>query len=63
MRRYTLAEALHLQGLPPDFLAESPFTVEGKMRVVANGVPLPMGRAIATAILAAQPPGLLPPRP
>jgi DNA (cytosine-5)-methyltransferase 1 len=41
-----------LQGLPPDFLSESPLTVSGKRQAVGNGVPLPMGRAIARAILA-----------
>jgi DNA (cytosine-5)-methyltransferase 1 len=50
MQRYRLPEAIRLQGLPEDFLADAPFTVEGKMRVVANGVPLPLGRAIARAV-------------
>lgn len=39
-----------LQGLPADFLSESPFTVEGKYRLLGNGVPIPMGRALARAI-------------
>jgi len=39
-----------LQGLPSDFLAESPFTVSGKRQAVGNGVPLPLGRAIARAV-------------
>ncbi len=38
------------QGLPADFLADAPFTVEGKVHVVGNGVPLPMGKAIARAV-------------
>jgi DNA (cytosine-5)-methyltransferase 1 len=38
------------QGLPADFLAGAPFTVEGKYRVVGNGVSLPMGRAVAKAV-------------
>jgi DNA (cytosine-5)-methyltransferase 1 len=42
-----------LQGLPPDYLADAPLTNEGKYRVVGNGVPLPMGRAIARAVKAA----------
>jgi len=42
-----------LQGLPADFLSESPFTVSGKRQAVGNGVPLPMGRAIAKAVWAA----------
>jgi DNA (cytosine-5)-methyltransferase 1 len=45
-----LARYKRLQGLPPDFLDHAPFTVEGKVRVVGNGVPLAMGRAIARAV-------------
>ncbi len=45
-----LAESIRLQGLPPDFLDDAPFTVKEKVRVVGNGVPLPMGRAIARAV-------------
>ena len=48
--RYRLANAIHLQGLPEGFLDDAPFTAKGKLRAVANGVPLPMGRAIAKAI-------------
>lgn len=50
MTRYKLADALRLQGLPEDFLSDAPFTAEGKLKAVANGVPLPLGRAIAKAI-------------
>lgn len=50
MRRYRLADACRLQGLPEDFLADAPFTAEGKLKAVANGVPIPMGRAIARAV-------------
>lgn len=39
-----------LQGLPADFLADAPFTVRGKLEAIGNGVPLPMGRAIARAV-------------
>lgn len=39
-----------LQGLPAGFLSESPFTVSGKRQAVGNGVPLPLGRAIARAV-------------
>lgn len=42
-----------LQGLPGDFLADAPLTNEGKYRVVGNGVPLFMGRAIAAAVIEA----------
>jgi DNA (cytosine-5)-methyltransferase 1 len=46
------AFAAHLrkQGLPSDFLDASPFTVAGKIKVVGNGVPLPMGKAVANAV-------------
>lgn len=39
-----------LQGLPRDFLQESPFTVKGKIQAIGNGVPLPMGIIIFRAI-------------
>jgi DNA (cytosine-5)-methyltransferase 1 len=42
--------AIRDQGLPDDFLARSPFTVSGKLKAVGNGVPLPMGRAVAKAV-------------
>lgn len=42
---------LRQQGLPDDFLSEAPFTAAGKARAVGNGVPLPMGRAVARAVL------------
>lgn len=49
-RRYKLADALRLQGLPENHLDDCPFTAEGKLKAVANGVPVMMGRAIARAI-------------
>jgi hypothetical protein len=48
--RYTLAEMLELQGLPPDFLDHCPMTVQGKRKAIGNGVAVPTGRAIARAI-------------
>lgn len=51
--RRSLADSLRLQGLPGDFLEGAPFTAAGKQRVIGNGVPLPMGRAIARAVLRA----------
>ncbi len=45
--------ALSRQGLPPDFLDDAPFTKSGKFRVVGNGVPLPMARAVAEAVVKA----------
>jgi DNA (cytosine-5)-methyltransferase 1 len=47
---YTLAESLRLQGCPDDFLAASPFRQRAAQRMVAQGVPLPMGRAVARAV-------------
>lgn len=48
-----LAEMVRLQGLPAGFLEEQPFTSSAKRQMVGNGVPLPMGRAIARAVKAA----------
>lgn len=48
--RLTIAELLGLQGAPETLLAEAPFTVEGKRKAIGNGVPIPMGRAIARAV-------------
>ena len=53
IERYTPAEAAELQGLPADFLAKAPFTQAGRLKAIANGVPLPLGRAIARAVRAA----------
>lgn len=50
---YSIAEMCELQGLPADYLDKAPFTVHGKKYVIGNGVPLPMGRAIARAVRAA----------
>jgi DNA (cytosine-5)-methyltransferase 1 len=47
--RSYLARAIELQGLPKSY--ELPgFTVAGAIEAVANGVPLPMGRAVARAV-------------
>jgi DNA (cytosine-5)-methyltransferase 1 len=46
----SLAESCRLQGLPEDFADTLPFTTHGKRKVVGNGVPLPMGRAVARAV-------------
>ena len=48
--RIPLSTQLRKQGLPDDFLADAPFTAEGKHRIIGNGVPLPMGRAVARAV-------------
>jgi DNA (cytosine-5)-methyltransferase 1 len=52
-RELQWARQLRQQGLPPDFLADAPFTAAGKAKVVGNGVPFPMGRAVARAVRAA----------
>lgn len=46
------AEHKRLQGLPADFDLP-PFTTSAKVKAVGNGVPLPMGRAVAAAVLRA----------
>lgn len=51
-------ESCRLQGLPADFDLPG-FTKEAKQRALGNGVPLPMGRAVAEAVkvaLCAAPP-------
>ena len=48
-----LPEMLRLQGLPENLLEGSPLTVQGAKQAVANGVPLPMGLAVARAVRAA----------
>lgn len=48
--REKIGEMLRLQGLPADYLDEAPFTDSAKRLVVGNGVPIPMGRAIARAV-------------
>lgn len=50
LARRSVARCLELQGWPPDFLDGAPFTVEAKYRMVGNGVPRPMGRAVARAV-------------
>lgn len=45
-----LKDSIRLQGLPDGFLDKAPFTSEMKQKVIGNGVPLPMGRAIAKAV-------------
>ncbi len=47
-----LAEMLRHQGLPEDFFTgeDVPFTMTGRRKMIGNGVPLPMGRAIARAV-------------
>ncbi|KKM67520.1 hypothetical protein LCGC14_1470250 [marine sediment metagenome] len=46
----SVADVLEAQGLPRDYLDDAPFTMDGKRKAIGNGVPLPMGRAIARAV-------------
>jgi DNA (cytosine-5)-methyltransferase 1 len=46
----SLLELCRKQGLPADFTEHWPFTVEASCKAIGNGVPLPMGRAIAKAV-------------
>lgn len=48
--RAAIADMARLQGLPPTFLDECPFTETAKRHMLGNGVPLPMGRAVARAV-------------
>jgi DNA (cytosine-5)-methyltransferase 1 len=47
---YSLEDACELQGLPRNFTDDLPFRKDAKLKAVANGVPIPMGRAIARAV-------------
>jgi DNA (cytosine-5)-methyltransferase 1 len=46
----SLHRGLRLQGLPEDFFEGTPFTAEGAVSAVGNGVPLRLGRAVARAV-------------
>jgi DNA (cytosine-5)-methyltransferase 1 len=50
----TWQQNARLQGLPEEWVvvmdAEKTFTVHGMKKIIGNGVPLPMGRAIAKAV-------------
>lgn len=52
-RRMAISDMLILQGVSPSLLDRAPFTDAGKRKVIGNGVPVPMGRAIARAVRAA----------
>lgn len=45
-----LRKALPAQGLPADFMDDTPFTMKAAFRMVGNGVPVPMARALARAL-------------
>lgn len=48
--RLSIAEMAQRQGFAPTLLDEAPFTDSGKRKLIGNGVPLSMGRAIAKAV-------------
>lgn len=48
--REKFSEMCRMQGLPENFLDESPLTMTGKREMIGNGVPLAMGRAVAKAV-------------
>lgn len=55
--RMSLAVMCERQGLPADFFGQdSPFTDSAKRKLLGNGVPLPMGRAVAKAVKDSLPP-------
>lgn len=62
MGRYTVEQACALQGIPAErselLIKHLPFRNDAKLKAVANGVPLPMGRAIAKAVKRAMYPEL-----
>lgn len=49
----SLGDMLRLQGVDPHMLDAMPFTMTAKRCIVANGVPLPLGCAVARAVLEA----------
>ncbi len=53
MDRRTWSEFCQLQGLPADFRLDQ-FTQSGRYRAVGNGVPVPMARVMARAVLGAR---------
>jgi len=46
----SIADACEAMGLARDFTDHMPFTMHGKRSAIGNGVPLPMGRAVARAV-------------
>ena len=47
---FSIQKMCQLQGLSSNFLDDAPFTAQKKREVIGNGVPLPMGQAIARAV-------------
>lgn len=49
-KQISIREACLAQGLPENFADDLPFTTHGKRQVIGNGVPMPLGRALARAV-------------
>lgn len=47
---YSTYDMLELQGFPRTYLDDCPLTDKGKRKAIANGVPLPLGLAVARAV-------------
>lgn len=53
-QRLPVAEMARRQGLPPHYFGDdSPFTIHAQRKMIGNGVPLAMGRAVAKAVVRA----------
>jgi DNA (cytosine-5)-methyltransferase 1 len=52
-QRMTVGEMLTMQGAPATLLDDTAYTESAKRQMIGNGVPLPMGRAVARAVKAA----------
>ncbi len=50
--RRSIADMAKAQGIDPTRFDHSPFTTTELRRAIANGVPLPLGRAVAMAVVA-----------
>ncbi len=59
LARRSIDEMAIAQGLDPRLFDHSPFSITELRRAIANGVPLPMGRAVARAVKSALEPSLL----
>ncbi len=49
----SIEDMLELQGLPKDWLDHQPWTMAAKKKMVGNGVPIPIARALAKAVKSA----------
>lgn len=49
-RRISVREALRIQGVPDSYILPSNLSMSKKFKMIGNGVPVPLSRAIATSI-------------